>query len=167
MNIERLKISELNLDPNNARKHDEANLKAIEGSLRQFGQRKPIVVTAKGIVVAGNGTVTAAKRLGWTEIEAVRTPADWTPDQIKAFALADNRTAELAQWEPVTLDAQLEDLQIAGFDIESIGFKVKTLEMPTELESADEVPRLDQREPKECPSCGARWRETPRGIEIV
>jgi hypothetical protein len=47
--------------------------------------------------VAGNGTFAAAKRLGWTDIQVVRVPADWTADQIKAFALADNRTAELAK----------------------------------------------------------------------
>lgn len=77
MEIEQLSVSSLKLDPNNARTHDNANLEAIAGSLAQFGQRKPIVVTHNNIVVAGNGTLTAALSLGWKEISAVRIPKDW------------------------------------------------------------------------------------------
>jgi len=61
--------AELSLDPANVRKHDRRNLDAIKASLRKFGQQKPIVVDTKGIVLAGNGTLTAAKELGWSEIE--------------------------------------------------------------------------------------------------
>ncbi len=85
MKIETVAVASLAFDPANARKHDEANLKAIAGSLNLFGQRKPIVVTKAGVVVAGNGTLEAAKSLGWTEIDVVRVPADWSADQVKAF----------------------------------------------------------------------------------
>lgn len=125
MQIEKIFISKLNLDPNNARKHDNANLEAIAGSLIQFGQRKPIVISQDNIVVAGNGTLTAAKSLGWTEIDAVRVPADWDADRIKAFALADNRTAELASWDQEVMASQLLELEESGFDIQEFGF-VKT-----------------------------------------
>ena len=57
MKIETLQIKDLTPDPENARQHDEKNLKAIQGSLNQFGQRKPIVITEAGVIVAGNGTV--------------------------------------------------------------------------------------------------------------
>ena len=80
--IETLPISELTPDPNNARRHDAANLLAIAGSLEQFGQRKPIVIDQANVVVAGNGTLDAAKKLGWSTIQAVRVPADWSPTQI-------------------------------------------------------------------------------------
>lgn len=122
MQIETLDITELTPDPKNARQHDAKNLKAIEGSLSQFGQRKPIVITEANVIVAGNGTVTAAKNLGWQTIEAVRVPADWSEDQVKAFALADNRTAELATWSPEVLAAQLIELEDAGFEIAEFGF---------------------------------------------
>ncbi len=122
MKIETLQIKDLTADPQNARQHDEKNLKAIQGSLNQFGQRKPIVITEAGVIVAGNGTVEAAKRLGWTKIDAVKVPGDWTPDQIKAFALADNRTAELANWDKEVLATQLLDLEEAGFEIADFGF---------------------------------------------
>jgi hypothetical protein len=128
MKLETLRIVELTPDPQNARQHDDKNLQAIMGSLKEFGQRKPIVITESGVIVAGNGTVQAAKRLGWTDIEAVRVPADWTPDQVKAFALADNRTAELATWDIHVLDEQLWELEELGVDVKELGFESRMVE---------------------------------------
>jgi DNA modification methylase len=142
MKIETLQIKDLTPDPQNARQHDDKNLKAIQGSLKEFGQRKPIVITEAGVIVAGNGTVEAAKRLGWLEIQAVTVPGDWTPEQTKAFALADNRTAELASWSPEVLAAQLLELEEAGFEIEEFGFeKIEVAEEPREIVE-DEIPEL-------------------------
>jgi site-specific DNA-methyltransferase (adenine-specific) len=142
--IETLQIKDLTPDPENARQHDDRNLKAIQGSLNQFGQRKPIVINQAGVIVAGNGTVEAAKRLGWTKIDAVRVPGDWTPEQTKAFALADNRTAELAAWSPEVLAAQLVELEAAGFEIEEFGFeKIEVAVDPSTLDE-DEIPALPE-----------------------
>jgi ParB-like chromosome segregation protein Spo0J len=122
MKIETVKTSSLVLDSKNARKHDEKNLAAIKNSLQSFGQRKPIVITETNIVVAGNGTLQAALDLQWTEIEVVRIPKDWTEKQITAFALADNRTAELAEWDDTILAETLLNLDDAGWDIKTLGF---------------------------------------------
>jgi site-specific DNA-methyltransferase (adenine-specific) len=140
MKLETIAIASLRPDPQNARTHDDKNLKAIEGSLREFGQRKPIVISQDMTIVAGNGTVEAAKRLGWTEIEVVRVPTDWDADRIKAFALADNRTAELAEWDEQVMASQLAELQEAGFDIQEFGFEL--VNPPSEFESSptDEIP---------------------------
>ena len=124
MKLETIAITDLTPDPNNARAHDQKNLEAIAGSLREFGQRKPIVITQDNIIAAGNGTVEAAKSLGWTQIEAVRVPADWDADRIKAFALADNRTAELATWNQEVLEQQLRELDAAGIEVAGFGFEV-------------------------------------------
>ena len=137
MNIINLRIADLTPDPENARQHDEKNLKAIQGSLKEFGQRKPIVITEANVIVAGNGTVLAAKNLGWETIEAVQVPADWSKDQVKAFALADNRTAELATRAPEVLAAQLVELEAAGFEIADFGFE--KIELPIELPEIQEV----------------------------
>lgn len=123
LRIETVNINSLTPDPANARKHDGKNLKAIASSLEKFGQRKPIVVTPDSIVVAGNGTLEAAKSLGWTEIAIARTPVGWTWDQIKAFALADNRTAELAEWDDKVLADQLLELDANGWELEELGFE--------------------------------------------
>jgi ParB family transcriptional regulator, chromosome partitioning protein len=137
MQIENLRIADLTPDPQNARQHDDKNLKAIQGSLTQFGQRKPIVITEAGVIVAGNGTVEAAKLLGWTNIMAVKVPEDWTPAQVKAFAIADNRTAELATWKTEVLSAQLVELQNLDVEIEAFGFEQEQSSMDDFADALD------------------------------
>jgi DNA modification methylase len=97
------------------RKHSRRNLDAIKASLRKFGQQKPIVVDAKGIVLAGNGTLTAAQELGWTEIQIVRT--ELVGVEATAFAIADNRTAELAEWEEDKLSQVLQSIKVEDADL--------------------------------------------------
>jgi DNA modification methylase len=140
MKLETLRIADLTPDPQNARQHDDKNLKAIMGSLKEFGQRKPIVINEAGVIVAGNGTVEAAKRLGWLDIEVVRVPADWTQDQVKAFALADNRTAELATWNSDVLNQQLDELEQAGFEVADWGFETPEVPIVDVETFEDEVP---------------------------
>jgi DNA modification methylase len=101
-------IGSLREDPANSRAHPEKNVDAIMASLRSFGQQKPAVVTLDGVVIAGNGTLRAATALGWTHLAVVET--DLAPDAARAFALADNRTAELAEWDVVQLQATLASL---------------------------------------------------------
>lgn len=132
-----VKLGQIQSDPNNARKHDDRNIEAIMASLRTFGQRKPIVITNDNTVIAGNGTIEAARRLGWATVEAARTPADWTADTIKAYALTDNRTAELATWEQSTLSAQLTELDLAGWDVQTFGFDLKDMEGNLETVEVD------------------------------
>ena len=117
-------ISDIALDPRNARKHGEKNLAAIRASLERFGQRKPVVVQREGMIVrAGNGTVEAARSLGWTHIAAVVSDDD---DQTAtAFALADNRSAELAEWDDEALaelvsELDADMLNAIGFDAEDV-----------------------------------------------
>lgn len=144
LTIETIKIEQLKFDPTNARKHDAKNLEAIAGSLKLFGQRKPIVVTPDNVVVAGNGTLEAAKSLGWDEINIARTPVGWTWEQIKAFALADNRTAELAEWDAQVLADQMIELDAHGWDLAEFGFE--TLNPPTEESLEDAFANLNQDE---------------------
>jgi len=120
----KIQITELSLDPKNARKHSARNLEAIAASLNKFGQRKPIVVH-RGVVLAGNGTLEAAKSLGWTEIDVAEVPDDWDNDTAKAYALADNRTAELAEWDESELAKQLLELEDNGWDIAQLSFEIK------------------------------------------
>ena len=120
MNHQTIALTDLSLDPSNVRKHSRRNLDAIKASLRKFGQQKPIVVDAKGIVLAGNGTLTAAQELGWTEIQIVRT--ELAGVEATAFAIADNRTAELAEWEEDKLNAVLRSLQDEGVDLLDVGY---------------------------------------------
>ncbi len=110
MTVEDVPVDSLHNDPSNVRKHGEQNLAAIKASLARFGQQKPIVVNREGVVVAGNGTLMAARALGWRTVKAVRTGLEGA--EATAFAIADNRTAELAEWDEGALQQQLAAIAI-------------------------------------------------------
>jgi len=122
MKLELVKISSLKPDPQNARKHDERNIAAIAESLAQFGQRRNLVITHEGVVIAGNGTLQAAKQLGWTEVAVDRTPKEWDEATARAYALADNQTGALAEWDEAVLNGTLVELAEDGWDITALGF---------------------------------------------
>lgn len=125
MQIERVEIGRLTGDPANARKHGERNIQTIVESLNRFGQQKPIVVDTSYCVRAGNGTLEAARSLGWTHLDCVVT--DLKGSDAIAYAIADNRTAELAEWDSSVLAATLEGLQLEEL-LESTGYSDKELQ---------------------------------------
>jgi len=146
MNLETVPLSSISPDPANTRKHSRRNLDAIKASLRRFGQQKPIVVDAKGVVLAGNGTLAAATELGWPEIQIVRT--ELAGVDATAFGIADNRSAELAEWDS-TLAEVLASLKAEDFPLEEIGFSADDLaELAGEPEpsDADAEPQIDKAE---------------------
>jgi DNA modification methylase len=105
-----VRCEELVLDPRNARRHPEANLEAIKASLRVYGQRKPIVVNRlSGAIEAGNGTWQAARSLGWSHVAVVYVNDD--PMTAAGFSIADNRTAELAEWDREVLEALVAEIK--------------------------------------------------------
>lgn len=120
MKVETVAIASLTLDPVNARRHDAKNLEAIKGSLAKFGAQKPIVVGKNNVVIAGNGTLEAARALGWEKIDVVRTAL--TGAEATAFALADNRSSELAAWDDEVLRSTLKALGELDFDLGALGF---------------------------------------------
>jgi hypothetical protein len=85
-------------DPDNARRHDERNQRAIRSALATYGQRKPLIVHApSGIVLAGNGRLEQMRALGWTHAAVVRL--DCPLPEARAYAIADNRIPELSVWD--------------------------------------------------------------------
>lgn len=121
-------VGTLTPDPENARQHSEGNIEAIKTSLTRFQQRKPIVVKKDGMIVtAGNGTLTAAKQLGWTHIAAVVVDDD--DSMAKAWAISDNRSAELANWDYEQLVSDFVGLKEDGLDLTSLGWDQAELDM--------------------------------------
>lgn len=114
-------ITELIEDPRNARKHSKKNLAAIKASLKRFGQVKPIVIRKDKVVVAGNGRLKMARELGWKEMAAIVFTG--SEKEARAYAIADNRSAELAEWNEKELALQLPTFE--GFDL---GFSQKEVE---------------------------------------
>jgi len=115
-------IDSVKPDPKNPRRHPERNIEAIKRSLVKFGQRKPIVVReSTRTIEAGHGVWQAAKELGWTHIAAVFV--NDSDADAKAFAIADNKTTLLGDWEYGFLEEALRELKAAGYDLAVTGFE--------------------------------------------
>lgn len=156
---ERVNIASLKFDPRNARKHDDRNIKAIMDSLRKFGQQKAIVVGEDNIVIAGNGTLEAAKRLGWDTIDVRRSGLK--ADEATAYAIADNRSAELAEWDDPVLGDILSELKESGWELDDLGFNDEDIKKLLENDIIKEIKGAQEYSEDafknfdhQCPKCG-------------
>jgi ParB-like chromosome segregation protein Spo0J len=141
MKTEQLELCELHLDDRNVVAHEDLDVEAIARSLEKFGQQKPIVVSPSGWVAAGNGTVMAARRLGWTHLAGVVSGLE--PDELMAFSIADNHTARLSQWDEVNLLERLEEIQVDEELLAATSFSDGDLELLKQ--SLDTTPRTVSR----------------------
>lgn len=124
MDIKKVKLSELKPDKKNARKHDKRNIEEIKRSLQKNPQYRPFVVQkGTGRILVGNGMYQAMKELGITEGWAEYR--DLTDEEATALALADNRTAELAEWDMSTLRDLFQEM---GPDIDVPGWNADEIE---------------------------------------
>lgn len=123
MKIIEKKLSELIPYEKNPRVNDEA-VKYVQNSIAEFGFKVPIVIDKNNVIVAGHTRLKAAKKLKMKTVPCV-VADDLTPEQIKAFRLADNKTAEFATWDMALLSQELEGIDIDmtdfGFDSEDMG----------------------------------------------
>ncbi len=126
MQIELWPIERVRPYERNPRLNDGPALDAVAASLRAFGFRQPIVVDKDGVIVVGHTRWKAAKKLGLREVP-VHVAHDLTPEQAKAYRLADNKTNEIAEWDKVLLPLELGDLKNLGFDLGGLGFSAEEL----------------------------------------
>lgn len=125
MQIEIRDIATVRPYDRNPRDNDAA-VDAVAGSIRQFGFRQPIVVDEGGVIICGHTRYKAAQKLGLKQVP-VHVAKDLSPDQVKAYRIADNKTAELAEWNMELLPTELKDLQAADFDLSLLGFDADEL----------------------------------------
>lgn len=104
---------------NNPRKNDGAAVDKVAASIREFGFKVPIIVDKSGTIVAGHTRYKASKKLGLTEVPCI-IAEDLSEQQIKAFRIADNRTAEESSWDFELLTVEVESLD--DFDLSLLGF---------------------------------------------
>jgi DNA modification methylase len=105
---------------NNPRANDSA-VDAVTASLREFGFRQPIVVDTDGVVICGHTRLKAAAKLGLEKVP-VHVAKDLSPDQVRAYRLADNQSATLSTWDYELLPVELAGLQEANYDLALLGF---------------------------------------------
>ena len=125
MNIVMKKLTELKEYENNPRNNDDA-VDAVAKSIEEFGFKVPIVITSDHVIIAGHTRLKASKQLGLKEVPCI-VADDLTDEQIKAFRLADNKTAELASWDFSKLEDELELIEM---DMSLFGFEDLELEVP-------------------------------------
>jgi len=108
MKVEKRKVGNIRPYEGNPRQNDDA-VDAVAASIHEFGFQQPIVVDTDGVIVVGHTRWKAAKKLG-LEFVSVHVATDLTPEQAKAYRLADNRVADLATWDYDLLPIELRDL---------------------------------------------------------
>jgi hypothetical protein len=137
--------------PRNARTHSKHQVRQIAASIKNFGFTNPVLTDNSNTIIAGHGRVAAAKLLGMTEVPTIRLDS-LTPDQIRAYIIADNRLAEKAGWDKEILSIELQHLMtIDDFDVTITGFEIPEIDLllqePGEEEDAAEQTEADLKGP--------------------
>lgn len=134
------KPNELKEYENNPR-HNDAAIDAVANSIKEFGFKVPIVIDQRNVIVAGHTRLKAAKKIGLETVPCI-VADDLTDEQIKAFRLADNKTAELAEWDFEKLETELAELAELGVNMDGFGFDELEEEQPEIIE--DDPPDIDE-----------------------
>lgn len=143
MQIVEKKVTELKAYEKNPRKNDNA-VGPVAESIKEFGFKVPIIIDKDNVIVAGHTRLMAAKKLGMKSVPCIIAD-DLTPQQIKAFRVADNSSAQIASWDLSLLNDELMDLD---FDMSLFGLEkeIKDIERifaPEIIE--DDVPEVDEK----------------------
>lgn len=148
--IEMMPRQGLKPNPTNARKHDDKQLAQIAASIERFGFLVPIIIDDDDMIAAGHGRWEAAGRLGIDNVPTIRARFLTDADR-RAFALAENRIAELSSWDEDLLANELSILFDGGYDLEITGFSTADLDFSLPEEAVKdkveeiELPDLDAR----------------------
>lgn len=120
MQIEEVNINELTPYSNNPRNNDAA-VDAVAASIKEFGFKVPIIIDKDNVIVAGHTRLKAAQKIGLEKVPCIKAD-DLTPEQLKAFRLADNKVGELASWDFDKLEEELTELDSLDLDFEMSDF---------------------------------------------
>lgn len=131
MQIELLQIEKLIPYANNARNNEKA-VDKVAASIKEFGFRNPIIIDKNNEIIAGHTRLLAAKKLGLKEVPTIRAD-DLTAEQVKAFRIADNKTAEYSEWNFELLAQELEELKLADYDLSLTAFDLSECEKLLDL----------------------------------
>lgn len=120
-NIEHLKVEDLIPYATNSRTHSPEQVAQIAASMVEFGWTNPVLIDARGTIIAGHGRVMAARKLGMETVPCIRL-GHLTPAQVRAYVIADNKLALNAGWDEQMLAAELKILEEDGYDLGLTGF---------------------------------------------
>lgn len=123
MQIIEKSIADIRPYENNPR-NNEAAIQYVANSIKDFGFKVPIVIDKNGTIITGHTRVLAAKKLGMKTVPCILAD-DLTPEQVKAFRLADNKVSEMADWNWAKLEKELDSLGNLDWDMSSFGFDMQ------------------------------------------
>ena len=123
MNIIEKDILDIKPYEKNPRKN-EAAVSAVANSIKEFGFKVPVVIDKNNVIIAGHTRYKAAMQLGLMQIPCV-IAEDLTPEQVKAFRLADNKVGEIAEWDYNLLEAELAEIE--NINMQSFNFDVSEI----------------------------------------
>src|ERR1035438_9717346 len=126
--VERWPIDRLIPYVRNARTHTEEQVAQVAASIIEFGWTNPILVGADGVIIAGHARLLAARKLKMVEVPVI-VLGHLTEAQRRALVLADNKLALNAGWDEEMLRVEMQDLDVAGFNLELIGFSAEEVEV--------------------------------------
>lgn len=152
-------VTEIKPYENNPRDNDKS-VNAVAASIQAFGFLVPLVIDAEGVIICGHTRYKAALKLGIDKVPCVLAD-DLTPEQAKAFRLADNKTAELAVWDLPLLEEELEDIGDT-IDMNQFGFTLGISDVYEPDNSTQEIDLdnySDDEFEYECPECGFRFND--------
>lgn len=139
--IKSIEIDKIKPYEKNPRRNKSA-VDLVARSLKEFGWRQPIVVDSEMVVIVGHTRLLAAEKLGMDKVP-IHIAEDLTPEQIKAYRIADNRTGEEADWDGELLRLELEELQLSEYDLGLTGFNEQELEKALQFEITHLDPEKD------------------------
>lgn len=154
MKIINLKLKDIKPYEKNPRKNEKA-VEFVANSIKEFGFKNPIILDKNNIIVCGHTRYKASIKLGLTEVPCVIAD-DLTNEQIKAFRLADNKTAEKSEWDFDLLNKEIKD--ILNIDLNLFDLKItEDIDLDDFFEDVEEK----QKEKKHivCPHCGLKIEE--------
>lgn len=138
MKIEQWPIEKLIDYARNPRKNDQG-VDKLAAAIKEFGFRVPIVAKSDGLIVDGHMRLKAAKKLQLKEVPVLLAD-DMTDAQVKAFRLSVNKMAELAEWDMDLLKLEFKELEELNFDLGTIGFDDKELDVFFEIDEECDLP---------------------------
>jgi DNA modification methylase len=123
-------VGTLKHNPRNSRTHNKRQIRQIADSIKTFGFTNPVLLDEWNTVIAGHGRLSAAKLLGIAEIPTIRL-GNLSPDQLRAYVIADNRLAEKAGWDKSILAIELQHLLNieTDFNITVTGFEIAEIDL--------------------------------------
>jgi hypothetical protein len=149
MLVQMIAIGKIKLNSRNARTHSAKQIRQIARSIDTFGFTNPLLVSADGELIAGEGRYKAAKLLGLVELPAI-VVRDLSPAKQRALAIADNKIAENGGWNPKLLAIEIPELadmlSAEGLDVSLLGFEaieIEEIQTDSRVHAPDPRDRID------------------------